>query len=311
MDFVRRISCPLPTLFDRALWTLHDSADKSEGLRSHGSWICFAGVSHQRAPTRHLSGLPVSAQILIHLSSNLCPRLYGVTCLQAFFYYQTYVDDRRFLKVTVSLLFTVCVVQHPTSTSLGGPAGWTTYVQVALLLSVCFWTSACAYIAHTAIPNRTLETVHVALSIWLIDYYLVENYANSQALQSATWYDSTSALETLLKRFRLTTVSTFKSPEKPPLFSLISCRQHSLPGWAQLHRNASPMTDAFASSSSICLFTCECMTRCTGTIRPKSWNSYFMWRIWMCQWSSRVSPDSGVYAGADNLVIQLQENYGS
>lgn len=72
------------------------------------------------------------------LGTCLGSLLYGVTCLQAFFYYQTYVDDRRFLKVTVALLL-------------------------------------------------TLETVHVALSIWLIDYYLVENYANSQALQSATW----------------------------------------------------------------------------------------------------------------------------
>ncbi|KIM65474.1 hypothetical protein SCLCIDRAFT_1212198 [Scleroderma citrinum Foug A] len=32
-----------------------------------------------------------------------------------------------------------------------------------------------------------LETIHVALSIWLIDYYLVENYGNIQVLQSATW----------------------------------------------------------------------------------------------------------------------------
>lgn len=72
------------------------------------------------------------------LGTCLGSLLYGVTCLQAFFYYQTYLDDRRFLKVTVALLL-------------------------------------------------ALETIHVALSIWLIDYYLVENYGNIQVLQSATW----------------------------------------------------------------------------------------------------------------------------
>ncbi|KAI6022774.1 hypothetical protein BKA83DRAFT_4606949 [Pisolithus microcarpus] len=63
--------------------------------------------------------------------------LYGITCLQALFYFQTYVDDRRSLKLTVALLL-------------------------------------------------TLETIHVALSMWLVDYYLVANYANETALQSAT-----------------------------------------------------------------------------------------------------------------------------
>lgn len=65
--------------------------------------------------------------------------LYGITCLQALFYFQTYVDDRRSLKLTVALLL-------------------------------------------------TLETIHVALSMWLVDYYLVANYANETALQSATWF---------------------------------------------------------------------------------------------------------------------------
>lgn len=69
---------------------------------------------------------------------SVYPSLYGITCLQALFYFQTYVDDRRSLKLTVALLL-------------------------------------------------TLETIHVALSMWLVDYYLVANYANETALQSATF----------------------------------------------------------------------------------------------------------------------------
>ncbi|KAI5984664.1 hypothetical protein EDD15DRAFT_2201206 [Pisolithus albus] len=65
--------------------------------------------------------------------------LYGITCLQALFYFHTYVDDRKSLKLTVALLL-------------------------------------------------TLETIHVALSMRLVDYYLVANYANEAALQSATWF---------------------------------------------------------------------------------------------------------------------------
>ncbi|KAL4077584.1 hypothetical protein J3A83DRAFT_4185937 [Scleroderma citrinum] len=71
--------------------------------------------------------------------------LYGVTCLQAFFYYQTYVNDLRCLKVTVAVLL-------------------------------------------------TLETVHVALSIWVIDNFIVN--LDSQALQSATWHALLSTLTT-------------------------------------------------------------------------------------------------------------------
>lgn len=72
------------------------------------------------------------------IGTCLASLLYGITCLQAFFYFQTYVDDRRGLKLTVALLL-------------------------------------------------TLETIHVALSIWVIDSYLVDNYTNPYALQSATW----------------------------------------------------------------------------------------------------------------------------
>lgn len=71
--------------------------------------------------------------------------LYGITCLQALFYFQTYVHDRRSLKLTVALLL-------------------------------------------------TLETIHVALSMWLVDYYLVANYANEVALQSATWFTTVIVL---------------------------------------------------------------------------------------------------------------------
>ncbi|KAI6143553.1 hypothetical protein EDD17DRAFT_1659235 [Pisolithus thermaeus] len=65
--------------------------------------------------------------------------LYGITCLQALFYFRTYVDDRRSLKLTVALLL-------------------------------------------------TLETLHVVLSMWIVDYYLVTNYAKELAIQSATWF---------------------------------------------------------------------------------------------------------------------------
>ncbi|KAI6160239.1 hypothetical protein EDD17DRAFT_1875992, partial [Pisolithus thermaeus] len=77
------------------------------------------------------------------IGTCLASLLYGITCLQAFFYFQTYVDDRRGLKFTVALLL-------------------------------------------------TLETVHVALSIWVVDSYLVANYTNPYALQSATWLTTTT-----------------------------------------------------------------------------------------------------------------------
>ncbi|KAI6022773.1 hypothetical protein BKA83DRAFT_4268975 [Pisolithus microcarpus] len=61
------------------------------------------------------------------IGTCLASLLYGITCLQAFFYFQTYVDDRRGLKLTVSAALS------------------------------------------------SLETIHVAMSIWVIDSYLVDN----------------------------------------------------------------------------------------------------------------------------------------
>ncbi|KAI6013083.1 hypothetical protein BKA83DRAFT_684041 [Pisolithus microcarpus] len=64
--------------------------------------------------------------------------LYGVTFLQAFFYFQTYVDDRIVLKLLVALVV-------------------------------------------------ILETAHAALSVFVMDYYLIAHYGQVQVLQSATW----------------------------------------------------------------------------------------------------------------------------
>ncbi|KAI6113899.1 hypothetical protein EDD16DRAFT_1521085 [Pisolithus croceorrhizus] len=65
--------------------------------------------------------------------------LYGVTFLQAFFYFQTYVDDRMGLKLLVALVV-------------------------------------------------ILETAHAALSVFIMDYYLIAHYGQVQVLQSATWF---------------------------------------------------------------------------------------------------------------------------
>ncbi|KIK92205.1 hypothetical protein PAXRUDRAFT_147816 [Paxillus rubicundulus Ve08.2h10] len=73
--------------------------------------------------------------------------LYGITCLQAFFYFQTYERDHRGLKITVMLMSCRC---------------------------------------------RTLETVHAALSIWVMDDYLIVHYADEGSLQSANWSVSRS-----------------------------------------------------------------------------------------------------------------------
>ncbi|KAI6009282.1 hypothetical protein EDC04DRAFT_2610646 [Pisolithus marmoratus] len=67
------------------------------------------------------------------IGTCLASVLYGITCLQAFFYFQTYVNDQRGLKLTVALLL-------------------------------------------------TLETIHVALSMWVVDSYLVVNYTNQPRL---------------------------------------------------------------------------------------------------------------------------------
>ncbi|KAI6113423.1 hypothetical protein EDD16DRAFT_1727842 [Pisolithus croceorrhizus] len=61
---------------------------------------------------------------------------YGVTFLQAFFYFQTYEDDRMGLKLLGSIL----------------------------------------------------ETAHAALSVFIMDYYLIAHYGQVQVLQSATWF---------------------------------------------------------------------------------------------------------------------------
>ncbi|KAN0080171.1 hypothetical protein V8E55_009737 [Tylopilus felleus] len=64
--------------------------------------------------------------------------LYGITCMQAFFYFRTYEHDTWRLKLTV----------------------------VFLVL---------------------LETAHAAMTMWVIDDYLVAHYADIQTLESATW----------------------------------------------------------------------------------------------------------------------------
>ncbi|KAI5981612.1 hypothetical protein EDC04DRAFT_2617248 [Pisolithus marmoratus] len=52
------------------------------------------------------------------IGTCLASVLYGITCLQAFFYFQTYVNDQRGLKLTVALLLTLeddpcCSVDYP------------------------------------------------------------------------------------------------------------------------------------------------------------------------------------------------------
>ncbi|KAF9237198.1 hypothetical protein BU15DRAFT_76206 [Melanogaster broomeanus] len=79
----------------------------------------------------------------IGLFSFLDASLYGVTCLQAFFYFQTYTHDRMALKITVATLL-------------------------------------------------ALETAHAALSIWVMDDYLIAQYGNEVALQDATWLSTTT-----------------------------------------------------------------------------------------------------------------------
>ncbi|KIK92454.1 hypothetical protein PAXRUDRAFT_147302 [Paxillus rubicundulus Ve08.2h10] len=64
--------------------------------------------------------------------------LYGAICLQAFFYFQTYVHDRTTLKIIVCLIL--------------------------------------------------FETIHAALSMWVMDEYLVAQYGNQVALEGATWF---------------------------------------------------------------------------------------------------------------------------
>ncbi|KAF9237197.1 hypothetical protein BU15DRAFT_76205 [Melanogaster broomeanus] len=65
--------------------------------------------------------------------------LYGATCLQTFFYFQTYERDPRGLKLTVASLL-------------------------------------------------TFETIHAALSIWVMDDYLIVHYGNVRALESPNWF---------------------------------------------------------------------------------------------------------------------------
>ncbi|KAI6118006.1 hypothetical protein F5141DRAFT_1263437 [Pisolithus sp. B1] len=82
--------------------------------------------------------------------------LYGVTFLQAFFYFQTYVDDRMGLKLL----------------------------------------------------DRILETAHAALSVFIMDYYLIAHYGQVQVLQSATC-EFVSLLRPHYKGQRLLLVLTY------------------------------------------------------------------------------------------------------
>ncbi|KAI6113424.1 hypothetical protein EDD16DRAFT_1521249 [Pisolithus croceorrhizus] len=104
------------------------------------------------------------------------PNLYGITCLQTLFYFQTYVDDRRSLRLTF----------YRSKMCIQSAAGRSTTVSMHAFT----FTFAAAYprVPDYVLYYRTLETVHVALSTWLLDYYLVANYADELALQSATWF---------------------------------------------------------------------------------------------------------------------------
>ncbi|KIJ18051.1 hypothetical protein PAXINDRAFT_153995 [Paxillus involutus ATCC 200175] len=130
--------------------------------------------------------------------------LYGVICLQAFFYFQTYVHDRRALKIIVAtlLLFETVhatlsiwvmdeylVAQYGNQVALEG-ATWLS--AVSMILSQyrgvdldSLWFQA-TYIIGVAILLLS-ETVHAALSIWVMDEYLVAQYGNQVALEGATW----------------------------------------------------------------------------------------------------------------------------
>ncbi|KAI6134232.1 hypothetical protein EV401DRAFT_2204318, partial [Pisolithus croceorrhizus] len=77
---------------------------------------------------------------------------YGVTFLQAFFYFQTYEDDRMGLKLLVALVV-------------------------------------------------ILETAHAALSVFIMDYYLIAHYGQVQVLQSATWVSAAMYLVVFLIDF--------------------------------------------------------------------------------------------------------------
>ncbi|KAI9573445.1 hypothetical protein HD554DRAFT_871076 [Boletus coccyginus] len=78
--------------------------------------------------------------------------LYGVTFMQAFFYFRTYEHDTRTLKATVALLV-------------------------------------------------VLETVHAAMSMWVMDDYLVVHYADESTLASANWSSTSTYILGLLIDF--------------------------------------------------------------------------------------------------------------
>ncbi|KAG6334624.1 hypothetical protein ID866_4465 [Astraeus odoratus] len=104
--------------------------------------------------------------------------LYGVTCLQAFFYYQTYVQDRKGLKATVRSPFVMRVarISHQA-----------VYSIIHRLPYYCELIRS--HRAMSNFPHRpsAFETVHAALSIWVVDTSLVTASTNPYALQSATW----------------------------------------------------------------------------------------------------------------------------
>lgn len=132
---------------------------------------CF---SHEGTPPWYLSWLFVSV-----FGSGSCWRihtssLYGITCLQAFFYYQTYVDDRRELKLMVCLDF--FLQKHITQMIDAGTTGCLVTVSSVSSLLACIDVV------------RAFESIHVAFSIWVMDNYLIVNYSNPNAIQTATWF---------------------------------------------------------------------------------------------------------------------------
>ncbi|KAG9308674.1 hypothetical protein JVU11DRAFT_11631 [Chiua virens] len=118
-------------------------------------WLNLNFISLSQVLTRAMSAqtaLVVSLARGPLIGTFLGLALYGVTCMQAFFYFRTYEGD-----------------------------GWRLKMTVALLVA--------------------LETAHAAMSVWLMDDYLIVQYGNIQALQSANWSSTLTYMLGLLIDF--------------------------------------------------------------------------------------------------------------
>jgi hypothetical protein len=113
--------------------------------------------------------------ILKRFNSPPCTRLFGVMCVQAFYYFQNYSSDNIFVKALVR------VSPSTLNNLLNDP-------PIGDVLAVCSTNFIMAYnLPVLTQKNRILQALHSALATYGIYYYCILNYFNPISFLGSNW----------------------------------------------------------------------------------------------------------------------------